>query len=108
MLVIRWLQLALRTCCGEAVGGRQRGCRGSVINEGLRIRDISKKRPVMESLSGKRKEIQRFQHLNAKISFLALRQEKHAVTSPPVLLWSQVCFGVCVYLGLAIVFLRFV
>ena len=62
----------------------------------------------MESLSGKRKEIQRFQHLNANISFLALRQGKHAVTSPPVLLWGQVCLGVCVCLGLAIVFLRFV
>ena len=71
VLVIRWLQLALRTCCREAEGGRQRGCTGSIIKEGLRIRDVSKKRPVMESLSGKRKEIQRFQHLNAKISFLA-------------------------------------
>lgn len=33
LLVIRWLQLALRTCCGEAEGGRQRGCTGSIINE---------------------------------------------------------------------------
>lgn len=96
VLAIRWLQLALRTCCGEAEGGRQRGCTGSIINEGLKIRDISKKRPVMESLSGKRKEIQRFQHLNAKISFLALRQAKHAVTgllsfSGAKCVWEFVC-----------------
>lgn len=95
LLVIRWLQLALRTCCGEAEGGRQRGCTGSIINEGSRIRDVSKKRPVMESLSGERKEIQRFQHLNAKISFLALRPAKHAVTgllsSGAKCVWEFVC-----------------
>lgn len=54
-----------------------------------------------------KERVQRFQHLNAKISSLALRPAKHAVTgllsSGAKCVWEFVCT-----LGFAIVFLRFV